>query len=342
MSYSMNGLRKSDSTGVNYINLSNSVHRRFGLYNAVKELLKVEKFDYVYVRYPRSEINFIKLLKSIKESGARIVVEIPTYPYHGEIGKGIVAKTIAAVDILFRTRLKKYVERIVTYSDDRMIFGIETINTINGIIFDNIECKKDNQSQDVISLIGVAAIRSVQGWDRVIKGMNNYYSNGGTRKITFNIVGEGPYLNKYRNLVSEYGLDERVVFHGFQSGADLDRLYNSADIGINSIAIHRDKLKTESTLKTKEYVAKGLPIVSSYPVDAFDAEDHKKYVLEVAPDETPVQIESIINFNDRLKDNPSVALKIREAAQKKCDMFITLERVFDYFDLMGEKRWQKI
>ncbi|MEB2629677.1 glycosyltransferase [Peribacillus frigoritolerans] len=338
MSYSNNALRKYDSTGINYMPYPDNTHRRFNLYNAVSELVANEYFDYVYIRYPKSEFKFIDLLKDIKNIGAKIVIEIPTFPYH-ENDKTFKSAGILALDYVLRTQLKKYVDRIVTYSDDKEIFGVKTINTLNGIIFDNIECKKENIISDTINLIGVSAIRSIQGWDRIFKGMNDYYKKGGSQKILFNIVGDGPYLKQYHDLVAKYKLEDRVVFHGFQSGTTLDNLYNSADIGVNSIAIHREKLEKESTLKTKEYVAKGLPIISSYPIEAFSHEENSKYVLQVSPDETLVDIQSIIDFYNSLyitSYKQSLAEEIRESARKKCDMNITLQDVFKYFDLMGE------
>lgn len=347
ISYGDKGIRRYDSNGVNFIDYSGKKHRRFELYDYVSNLVKKEHFDYVYIRYPRSENRFIKLLKNIRNSRSKIVIEIPTYPYYGETDKNFMAAGLLAIDYIFRAQIKKYVDRIVTYSNDKKIFGIKTINTINGIIFDNIECKIENNKSDCISLIGVAIIRSCQGWDRIIEGMNNYYRNGGKQNLLFNIVGDGPSLKEYRVLVSKYGLEERVIFHGFKSGMSLDRLYNSADIGVNSIAIHRIKLKEESTLKTKEYAAKGLPIISSYPIDAFSPKENKKYVHQVTPDETAVDVNSIIDFyhclnNNKVERNTYLANDIRKAAKNKCDMQITLEKVFEYFDLEGEKSDRKI
>ncbi|MGF9845247.1 glycosyltransferase [Priestia megaterium] len=339
ISYGNNGLRRSDSTGISFISYSSNVHRRFDLYNVVAELLNDEHFNYIYVRYPKSDFKFIQLLKKLKNSTEKVVVEIPTFPYH-EKDKDLKSIGVLTLDYIFRKQLRKYIDRIVTYSDDTEIFGVRTIKTLNGIIFDNIECKQSVNSSDIINIIGVSAIRSIQGWDRIIEGMNQYYYNGGTQNIVFNIVGDGPHLKKYQDLVSKYDLEDKIIFHGFKSGKELDELYNNAHIGINSIAIHREKLKKESTLKTKEYVAKGLPIVSSYPIEIFNEDENSKYVLQVPPNEDSVNIESIIKFYNELYDTTAIqplAMEIREAARKTCDMNTTLQCVFDYFDLMGEK-----
>ena len=74
----------------------------------------------------------------MKNMNIRTVIEIPTYPYEAEGRTSLRGRVIQVLDKIFRKKLKKYVDRIVTYSDDKMIFGIKTINTINGIFINII------------------------------------------------------------------------------------------------------------------------------------------------------------------------------------------------------------
>ena len=315
-------------------------HRRFALYDEVKRLYCENKYDFTYIRYPKSEWNFIRTLKLMKQSGSRIVIEIPTYPYNGNLSLNLKMLSIALGDAIFRTQLKKYVERIITYSDDSKIFGINTINTINGIDFESVPLAVDEEKQDVVSLISVATNYSCHGFDRVIEGMNNYYKHGGECDICFHIVGDGPAIETYHKLIQQYGLENRVILHGFLFGEKLSALYARAGMAVNSLALHRIGLKKESTLKTKEYAAKGLPILSSTPVDAFDEEGNKKYVYLVEDDESPIKMEKVIDFYTRIFDGDNkkdVAEDIRKNAQKICDMEVTLKKVIDFFESFNQE-----
>lgn len=337
VSYSEKGVQLINGAGEVTTSPYGNKHRRYELFSYIEDLFSKKAYDYVYIRYPKSDPKFLELVKFIKSFKSKIVVEIPTYPYNGKIWGALKTILIAGGDAICRTQLKKYVDRIVTYSDDDNIFGIPTIRTINGIEFDKIKphyCIDTHANS--IEMIAVAIIWSCHGYDRIIKGLNNYYSNGGAEKIVFHIVGTGPAVAEYDKLIKEYHLQEHVVLHGFKTGKDLDSIYDKAQIAVNSIAIHRMKLKKESTLKTKEYAAKGLPIISSYDVDAFDQEGNNKYVMLVPPDETPIDIEKIIKFYHKIYDSKNsldITNDIRNSAQKVCDMEITLRKVIDFYNL---------
>src|SRR5690606_687593 len=43
---------------------------------------------------------------------------------------------------------------------------------------------------------------------------------------TLNIIGDGPEMTNIKSLVSQYGLEARVVFNGFMHGEELARALN--------------------------------------------------------------------------------------------------------------------
>lgn len=318
-----------------------SFHRRFLLYSEVKKLVDLTEFDAIYIRYPKSDPNFISVIKKMKESGAKIVIEIPTFPYNGESLRSIKTALIALVDGIYRMQLKRYIDRIVTYSDDNLIFGIKTIKTINGIVFDNVIQREYVPGKAYVNMIAVATVWSCHGFDRIIAGIEEYYKNGGSEEIHFNIVGNGPYIDNYRRQLSKcLYANKRVELCGFQTGKKLDELYNEANIAVNSLALHRIGLKKESTLKTKEYAAKGLPMISSCEVDAFDNTGNALYVMRVDDAETPIKMEDVITFIKNVYNDKSVAevsRQIRETSRKVCDMEVTLQGVMNFFGYEAKK-----
>lgn len=312
------------------------INRRFKLYSYIKTNLLSNEYDYIYIRYSLSDFLFIYILRLLHINGCKIVIEIPTFPYKYELLKWKNGVFRFIVDSMANPLLKKYVGRIVTYSDDDTIFGIKTIKTINGIIYSDVRYnQKQLRSDEEINLISVSVTMACHGYDRLIDGLNIYYKNGGQVNILYHVVGDGEEITRYRELVKEYRLEKHVVIYGFKGGDELDIIYEKADIAINSLAIHRIGLKTESTIKSKEYAAKGLPIVSSYEIDAFSGEDNDRYVLKVKPDDTPIDIESLVQFYFKIYSNKNTDMPslIRKASQNRSDMVVTLQGVVDYFNL---------
>ena len=295
-----------------------------------------DSYDAFYIRYPKSDCRFISFLKKIKRNSTKkIIVEIPTYPYDAQGKESLKGKFIGFVDRLFRLQLKNYVDRIVTFTGERSIFGIETLNTVNGFDFRKvtpIDTPIDTKKN--VSLIAVSAMFVLHGYDRLINGLADYYRNGGKRSITLHLVGEGNSLNMYRQLVRKGNLADHVIFHGRVFGNELYSLYEGVAVGVNSLAIHRERLEKESTLKTKEYSAMGLPIVSSSYVDAFTEVGNKNYVFMIPADESYVDIENLLTFIDGLYEKYStkeIHNMVRTEASQVCDMLVSTKPIYNYY-----------
>lgn len=310
-------------------------NRRLKMYSFINEKLSVNNYNFIYVRYHLCDFLFINSLRILNRKATKTVVEIPTYPYKKELLKSHNGVVRYFMDFSSNFLLRFFVGRMVTYSQDGKIFGIKTINTINGIIYENvIPVEKKQFNTKEIHLISVSMTVICHGYDRLIEGIKKYYDLGGDTKIIYHLVGEGEEIKRYRDLVLKYGIEKYVLFYGFKTSADLDVLYEKADIAINSLAIHRIGLQTESTIKSKEYAAKGLPMVSSYAVDAFTAQDNSKYVYQISADETPVDVYELIEFYNKMYENAdrNITEEIRTASEKRCDMSVTLQGVIEYFN----------
>ena len=290
------------------------------------------KNDFYYIRFPFCTFAFLNLLKNIKKHGkGKIIVEIPTFPYDGEI-KSYFFDII--IDKFLRNNLKKYVDVFTTYSIDNNIYGIPAIHIINGIYCSNIPVvKRELKSDNSIHLIAVAMFSNWHGYDRLINGINLYYKKTHKENVYLHLVGAGKELIIYNELVKKYNLFEYVLFHGMQFGENLFELMNNSDIAVCSLGCHRKNIFLSSELKSREYLASGLPIVSSTKIDVLP-EDYK-YCLYVPEDENPIDIHAIINFYTKITFNNDIShitKEIRQFAEEKCDMNITMKPVIDYIN----------
>lgn len=293
--------------------------------------LKKEKYEYVYNRYGLMDIYYFKLLKVLKKNGSKIVVEIPTYPYDKERLSGISWWLLYFLDKIYREKLKGVVDTIATYSDDAEIFGINTIHIHNGIDFESVSIRKPRNHVGEIHLIAVAGLAKWHGYDRLIKGMGKYYQTDGSVKVYFHIVGDGPVREEYEKIVEEYQLQKYVFFEGIKRGEELDKVYNICDVGIEGLAAFRKNVFISSSLKSREYAAKGIPFVTASKSDIFEGQD---FILKVPENESSIDIHNIISFYNKVyknKEFQEVAESIRACAQKYCDIQTTMKSIVDFY-----------
>src|SRR5690606_37286223 len=187
------------------------------------------KIDLVYIRYEfMADYAFLHFLKLLKGKGVSIVIEIPTYPYDDELKpKGFVSRLYNWIEKRCRKKMYKYVDRVLTYSDDDFIFKIPTIRISNGIDFEGVPQKKTHGIEDKIVFIGVANLGFWHGYDRLIRGIKAYLDKPHTTEVFFHIIGNGDiaYKNSLIDLVNELSLTKYVTFYGNTEGDELTELF---------------------------------------------------------------------------------------------------------------------
>lgn len=307
-------------------------------------LKKIEEGSCVYIRYFQSDRKLIKILKNLRmqKHNIKIAIEIPTYPYDGEFKKSSLINRIKSYPIFLkdkknRTKLYKYVDKIITFSDDKSIWNIPAINISNGVNLSRIPIRRVITNNDkTINMIAVAKFGFWHGYDRLIKGLGEYYQTSEKhRNIKLYLVGSGDKKveEEYKKLISKYSLDKRVIMTGKRIGSDLDDLYNHCDLGIDSMGRYRSGVTYNSTLKGKEYLAKGLPIISGVKTE-LDAMPDFKYYYRVPADDSSINIQNIIKFYDDVyghKDKQKVAYEIRDFCKQNFSLQDCYSKVINWY-----------
>lgn len=269
--------------------------------------------SFVYIRSEHNASPFlIYFVAQLKKRKVKVVMEIPTYPYDQEYIT-FKRKCSLYIDKLFRLNLAKQLDAIVTFSNEKNIFGQRTIRISNGIDFDLIRLRRKREYvANEMHLIGVAEIHYWHGFDRVVAGLANYYRANvkETCEIYFHIVGEFSGERERIEilpLIKDNHLEKYVILHGNLYGQALDVLFDYADVGIGSLGRHRSNITYIKTLKNREYAARGIPFIYSEIDEDFEG---KPYVLKVPADDSPLDISAVIGFFDQQKWDAS---KIRES-----------------------------
>lgn len=290
--------------------------------------------DVYYIRWEPTNYEFISLLRKIKKTkrNAKIILEFGMYPYYEEI-KHLNYLTLIR-DRLYKNRIKEYVDVAATYTGHKEILGMKAIGLVNPIKVDDILIPHRTQYRDdsIINILAVASIEYYYGYDRLLKGIANYYNNKGSDKVVFHLVGKGGELGKLTQLVDELEITQYVIFYGFKTGKDLDEIYEIADIGIDGLGGHRKGDIWFGTLKSREYMCKGLPFVTEYILPQ-TLSPINKYILKVPADETDIDVQAIVNFFKVIKNTESreeTIKNMREFSYSYCDTSVAMKPIIDY------------
>lgn len=309
-------------------------------YDCIYNYCVDEKIDFVYAR---SFINanpwLIRFFKKIHKAGIHAVTEIPTYPYDHEFNRNSYWdwRLALKIDQMFRNRQYKYMDAMVTFSDAKEIFGQRTINISNGVDFDSIPLHQPSALSprpSALHLIGVAEVHHWHAFDRVVAGIGEYYclqpsTLSPQPDVYFHVVGgvHPNYMNTYFTpLLEKYPIRDKVIFHGTMFGKELDEVFNQCQFAIGSLGRHRSGITVIKTLKNREYATRGIPFIYSEQDSDFD---HQPYIIKAPADETPIDIQQIIDFMENFTMKPEEIRKTVEPLQWKYQMKKVVDAVFN-------------
>ena len=289
-------------------------------------LTQVEKedYDFIYLRHPFFDPMLVRSLRQIKKSfpKIKILLEINTYPYDAE-PKRFLHRFSLRMDQYYRKGAYEYIDRIVDYGQHDAIWDIPTISVRNGIDLEKIEVSGSKPVEGKLRLIAVGNWSYWHGLDRLILAFENYYQKKQTIRILLKIVGEGSETNKLRELVKQKGLESYIEFIPSAHDEKLTVLFESADIGVGTLGLHRKGVELDSSLKHREYCARGIPFILSATDPDFPKE--LPFIHPVSKGEKEIRLEEVVHwFSDGMK------FKTREYAKARLTWEKQLSAVFKW------------
>lgn len=308
-------------------------------YRCVYDYCVREGIQFVYARsFMNANPWLIHFFKKLHKAGIHAVTEIPTYPYDKEYNRNTYwqMRLTLKIDQLFRQALYKYMDAMVTFSDAKEIFGQKTINISNGVDFDSIPLHHPSSiflHPSSLHMIGVAEVHSWHGFDRVMAGIGEYYRDVRSKKedvrgVYFHVVGGvHPFHmnNHFMPIIEKYQIQDKIIFHGTMFGKELDDVFNQCQFAIGSLGRHRSGITVIKTLKNREYATRGIPFIYSEQDSDFD---QQPYIIKAPADDSPINIQDIIDFLEHFDMKPEEIRKTVEPLQWKYQMKKVVDAVF--------------
>jgi glycosyltransferase involved in cell wall biosynthesis len=140
----------------------------------------------------------------------------------------------------------------------------------------------------------------------------------------FNIVGEFPIDSMNQHL-------SNITYHGLMDQNELSNIYRKSDFGIGPLSLWKNDMHEASPLKTREYLAFGLPVIGAYQDTDFNETDN--FYLRLPNSNEPItfsksKIESFVKFwyGKRVERSTQIRFSMTKKESLRCRIFMLLMR----------------
>ena len=152
-------------------------------------------------------------------------------------------------------RLIGVTEEIMRYELTRARFGKPAgLCITNGIIVEDFKLRTappfDGKTLHLLMLVGGTTDVDWHGIDFLVHGIDEYT---GPCKIFLHLAGHNAILKKYKSA--------NIIKHGYLTKDEVDKLCDMCHLALGTFAFERKGMKEASTLKMREYAARGIPVV---------------------------------------------------------------------------------
>lgn len=323
--------------------LFNKIHQRKQLDKAINEFIKKEynNTDFFYIRYPGASYRFLKL---VKKFGHKVVLEHQSLELD-EI-KSIMKENLIGFkpskflswiqysawpfynEKYFGHKINKNIRASVAVTNEIADFqrkkGSKTVFTItNGITVKNYTLRQPegfNNELNLLFLKGSSGYSPWNGFERLVDSIDQYNSlKTNITKIKLFVFGH--------HTEGEIPKRDYIVEGGYITGEELDIVFNKMHLGVSGIQVYLKNFKEGTSLKIREYVARGLPFFYAY-TDPDLNEESKKFAIEFPNDDSLIDMEKVIEFARKALEDKELPLKMRKYAEEHLDYEVKMKKLY--------------
>lgn len=171
----------------------------------------------------------------------------------------------------------KNIKAIVGVTPEIANFEAKRCNVKNTLVLPNgiiVGDKKiiDNRDSKMIKMIMLCGkFQAFHGHDLLLECINNYYGD-----VVFEIDFYG---DAYDDVIKIIESTKNCFYKGYVEPKKLTELFSFYDLGLGSLAFYRTGLSQAATIKVREYLANGLPVIVGHNEFVFPKDF--KYIIQV-------------------------------------------------------------
>ncbi len=285
---------------------------------SIMKLIRLEEYDAIVLRYPlvdgfcntKYALKYGK--KTITEHHTNEISELIAVGRPIDILRAFIEKNFSGNFLSKMAGCIGVTNEIVQIQAKKIDIFIPRMAIANGINPDSYK-KIDFVSFDKKTLKMLFIATEFSPWHGLESILNAIANYTGECNITLHLVGS---VNQNQRKIIQDRLSKSVeiVIHGKLYGEDLDRLFIHINIAISSLSMSKNNMLEGSTLKSREYIVRGIPFIYAYK----DTDLVGDEIFAKRFEETKINIEEIIQFASDVSIQREDVLKAM--AQKEIDI----------------------
>ena len=307
-------------------------------YSCIKKHIDTDKYDFLVLRYTGADFSFLSSL--VRLHGRKVVTEHHTkelpeaFTYQTTLpqklltllmerflGPGMIRRCAGLVAISDDVR---------RYEVERAGVSIPSCAITNGVLVQDMPFSRHaHYDGTVLNLLCLASSFSAwHGLDRVLAGLAKYGSP--SPLLSLKVVGNvSPEQQGWSSRLDENRY-VKVEFLGRLFGSELEKVFEKTHIGFSSMALFRNNMKEGSPIKTREFVARGLPFVVGYSDP--DLEGADDFFMTIPADNSAVNIDEVVAFAEDILKREGVSESMRQFAEEKLDWKVKMLELWDFLE----------
>ncbi len=305
--------------------------------------------DYIYVRYPGAGKY---IAKWVNEWGHKIffehltseTLEIRLYGRENPF-KWSLSSVLSRLEFLYwplfnEWRYGKFIRNnaafgiansmdIANYENSKA--GKNYVKLINGDAVNtgnyNVVDKPLFKNQfNMVFLKGAVTQADFNGLDRLFKGMAKYQG-----PIQLHLFLYGKNLEHEKQLIQSLGIQELVTAGDFIDKAEIDKLMPSIHLGIAALGVHRKGLKGTTTIKSREYCARGIPFIYGHNDPDFSAvKVAEKFCKEYPANDSDINMNELIEWYKNISNNTNLGLEMHNFSKLNLDYNSKMKKLKEF------------
>lgn len=270
---------------------------------------KEEKFDFVYIRRLMSKILFAYPYFKQLSKVAKIVYEIPTYPLDKSFDIKLTARNIIEFSVF--NLVEKHISLVPVVLCDRVKVKDKWMPFLNSIDIDNYHVEDVPELTDTINLFVSSNLAPSHAIERLFYAIKNY---SGKLKIHVTIVSrDTPSYAKAKEKAKELQITDCITFMSEKTLDEVVSLGSKMHIGVGILTYNEPSRTLDTSLKTKDYCAIGLPFFSSCEDLSFEQPFPYHYIVN--NDSFDFDLNDIVEWYLDIRKDPEYKQKMYQYAK---------------------------
>ncbi|MFO0594769.1 MAG: glycosyltransferase [Myxococcaceae bacterium] len=304
---------------------------RFFKARLLKQVRELEAYDVIILRYPLA----IDLdpLAFVEGTRAKIITVHHTREIDELLSAGRTAGAMARalIEQVNGARVLRRVAGIAAVTDEIRRYELQRAGTVrpSTVVANGIDVERVPQTGFVpfdgreLRMLFIASSHAPwHGTDRLLASLRSYR---GPVQLRLEMIGGASGASP--------GTTERegpltIHHHGTLTGAPLDAVFRTANVAFSSLAMFRTGLREACVLKTREYVARGMPFVYGY--DDVDLLEPQPFCLGVGNSDSAFPVDRIIDFAKACAERRGLSDEMRAFAKARLDWKVKMQAFWDF------------